>query len=218
MSQMSNTPHLSVCQRKIGGYLPINIWSLPARWEDVKWLAPIASTMIWVIWLTVVSSWRLVEHTWRGVNLLNAGRVRVYYQISILISDIIYVLIICNFFWPYFLIFSPFFQQFSTFFSVLPKPFFPFFWIFFWVDTLHLSLLASSKLGAGLLPPHTLVSQLPANRQQVVSHSTVHTLVAQLQQDGSLFVINPMPFDRQPLRERWWIMRPTQLFTSQQTR
>ena len=35
---------------------------------------------------------------WRGVNLLNAGRVRVYYQISILISDIIYVLIICNFF------------------------------------------------------------------------------------------------------------------------
>ena len=32
------------------------------------------------------------------VNLLNAGRVRVYYQISIIISDIIYVLIICNFF------------------------------------------------------------------------------------------------------------------------
>ena len=33
-----------------------------------------------------------------GRTHVNAGRVRVYYQISILISDIIYVLIICNFF------------------------------------------------------------------------------------------------------------------------
>ena len=131
MSQMSNTPHLSVCQRKIGGYLPINIWSLPARWEDVKWLAPIASAMIWVIWLTVVSSWRLVEHTWRGVNLLNAGRVRVYYQISIIISDIIYVLIICNFFWPYFLIFSPFFSTIFTLFFCSSKTLFSFFLNFF---------------------------------------------------------------------------------------
>ena len=131
MSQMCNTPHLNVCQRKIGGYLPINIWSLPARWEDVKWLVPIASTMIWVIWLTVVSSWRLVEHTWRGVNLLNAGRVRVYYQISILISDIIYVLIICNFFWPYFLIFSPFFSTIFTLFFSSSKTLFSFFLNFF---------------------------------------------------------------------------------------
>ena len=119
--------------------------------------------------------------------------------------------------------------------------------------TQHLSLLASSKLGAGLLPPHTLVSQLPVRLEQVWSHSTLRSL--SFQRQGSwlsstphlslsasskqaagclplhsphfsrsaparweLFVPNPMSFDRQPLPERWWIMHPTQLFTSQQTR
>ena len=51
--------------------------------------------------------------------------------------------------------------------------------------TPDLSRSASSKIRAGCLPLHTLVSQLPATLDQVVSHSTPLTLSFQQDEDGT---------------------------------